>query len=180
MASAFLDALPLLGEKLSFQGLILTGPNMSDAEREMLRQRASSHPVDVLTSSREARAWVCRASLIVTMAGYNSLSEVLALRKKALVVPRSGPSREQRIRSQFFSERGLVHMLDPDRLTADRLTGELLRLHANNSIPDPDRIPPLDGAQQAARVMLEQTVQRSRHSGRSARQRWAVRGPRWS
>nr|NIV75089.1 glycosyltransferase [Gammaproteobacteria bacterium]NIW86411.1 glycosyltransferase [Gammaproteobacteria bacterium] len=66
-----------------------------------------------------------RASAVVTMAGYNSLCEVLAARKKALVVPRAGPSQEQRIRCQLFSERNLIRVLDPNDLEPARMAQEL-------------------------------------------------------
>ena len=88
------------------------------------------------------------------MAGYNSLCEVLAWRKKALVVPRAGPSAEQRIRSQVFSQRSLVRMLDPDNLTPERMAQELMQLLTDDNIPNLDNIPPLDGAQQAALALL--------------------------
>jgi predicted glycosyltransferase len=89
------------------------------------------------------------------MAGYNSLCETLQARKKALVVPRRGPSAEQRIRSEIFSQRRLVMTLDPDSLTPDRMAEKVMRLiSADGAIPDPANLPPLDGARRAASVVL--------------------------
>jgi predicted glycosyltransferase len=88
------------------------------------------------------------------MAGYNSMCEMLDARCKALVVPRRGPSAEQRIRSQIFSERRLVRVVDPEVLTPDRFSEELLQLLFADEIPDGASVPPLDGARRTANVLI--------------------------
>jgi len=122
------------------------------AERQALTAQAAGQPVDI--RCEDATSWLGQASAVLTMAGYNSLCEVLAWRKKALVVPRAGPSAEQRIRSRLFSERRLIRMLDPDDLTPWRLAHEVSGLLTTNEVPDPSNIPLLDGAQKAANVIL--------------------------
>jgi predicted glycosyltransferase len=154
VARTFLRAFPLLLPEMPLRAVVLTGPHMDPAERTDLRAQAAAYPVEVLSSVEDATLLLRQATAVVTMAGYNSLCEVLAWRKKALVVPRAGPSAEQRIRSQVFSQRHLVRMLDPDSLTPERLAQELMQLLTDDNIPDPDNIPPLDGAQQAALALL--------------------------
>jgi predicted glycosyltransferase len=154
VARTFLRAFPLLLPEMPLRAVVLTGPHMDPAERTDLRAQAAAYPVEVLSSVEDATLLLRQATAVVTMAGYNSLCEVLAWRKKALVVPRAGPSAEQRIRSQVFSQRHLVRMLDPDHLTPERLAQELMQLLAADNIPNPDNIPPLDGAQQAAMVLV--------------------------
>lgn len=51
------------------------------------------------------------------MGGYNTVSELLSLRRPALIVPRVVPRQEQLIRAQALSRRGLVRMLHPGELT---------------------------------------------------------------
>jgi predicted glycosyltransferase len=92
----------------------------------------------------------------VAMAGYNTLAELLARRKKALVVPRAGPSAEQRIRTALFSERRLVAAIDPDDLRPDRLADELLRLLDDPTIPDVEALPRFDGAPSVARLLASE------------------------
>ena len=130
---------------MQLRALILTGPHMSPAERADLMAQAAACPVEILSSSEDATLLLRQAAAVVTMAGYNSLCEVLALRKKALVIPRSGPSAEQRIRSQIFSQQRLIRMLDPDHLAPERLAHELMQLLTDDNIPNPANIPPLDG-----------------------------------
>jgi predicted glycosyltransferase len=156
LAKAFLDAFPLLARHVPLRAVILTGPNMPIAEREVLEAGAAGYPVEI--RCEDSTPWLQQASAVVTMAGYNTLCEVMKWRKKALVVPRSGPSQEQRIRSRLFSEQGIIRTVDPDSLTPRRLTKELVRLLNDNQVPDLSRVPLLDGAERAASVILGGSV----------------------
>lgn len=61
------------------------------------------------------------ADLVVSMAGYNTVCELLALGQRTLLVPRFTPRKEQLVRATLLAERGLVHMLHPEHLTPERL-----------------------------------------------------------
>lgn len=88
------------------------------------------------------------------MAGYNSICEVMAWQKKALVIPRAGPSAEQRIRSQLFAQRRLIHMIYPDELTPSRLARGVFELLVDDAVPNREAMPALDGARRAAEALL--------------------------
>jgi predicted glycosyltransferase len=154
MARAFLDALPSVLHAADVRALIVTGPNMPAADREQLAAQAAGLPARVETSVTDMTAVLQGAAAVVTMGGYNSLCEVLRWRKKALVVPRRGPSAEQRMRARLFAARGLMRMLDPDDLAPQRLAEELIALLSQDGIPDEANIPPLDGARRAAELLL--------------------------
>ena len=66
------------------------------------------------------------ADVVITMAGYNSLGQVLQLRKKSLVVPRSGPSAEQQMRARLFAQRGLADVIYPWELSPKKMAGKLM------------------------------------------------------
>jgi predicted glycosyltransferase len=149
LLEAFLEALPLLWQHTRVRAVVLTGPNMPAADRAALAARSGSAPVQILGSG-DTRALLSRASAVVTMAGYNTICEVLQARKKALVVPRAGPSAEQRMRSQLLAQRGLARVVDPDALTPDYLALELMRLLLDEAIPNVRHIPAMDGAARAA------------------------------
>jgi predicted glycosyltransferase len=151
LAKVFLEAFPRLSRTLRLRALILTGPNMPAADREMLVAGAAAYPIEV--RCEDATPWLPQASAVVTMAGYNSLCEILRWQKKALVVPRAGPSAEQRIRSRLFAKRRLIRVIEQAQLGHEILARELPRL-MSDGIPDPDNIPPLDGAEQAADAIL--------------------------
>jgi predicted glycosyltransferase len=153
VAKAFVEAIPIVARETNLGAVLLTGPNMSAADGEALRARAPAC-LQIEAGLETATEWIRRASVVVTMGGYNSLCEVLKWRKKALVVPRPGPSAEQLIRSQLFSERSLVHVCPPCPLPS-QLAWQLLRLLDEDGVPDSTRIPPLDGAQRSAALLLD-------------------------
>ena len=61
---------------------------------------------------------------------------------------------EQTLRTKLFAERGLVHCLSLDEATPDAMARALVRLHHADNLPDPANLPPMDGAQRAAAVIL--------------------------
>ncbi len=156
LAKTFLDALPMIVEETGLEAMLLPGPNMPVADRQVLRDRSLSYPVEVQGSPCNITPWVHGAVAVVSMGGYNSLCEVLEWQKKTLVVPREGPSAEQRIRSQIFSQRNLVRTLDPQSLTPECLAQGLIQLLADDDLPEPARMPPMDGARRAATLLLDE------------------------
>jgi predicted glycosyltransferase len=155
LADTFLRALPLVRREVRVRGAILAGPNMPTQERERLAWRGAHQEVDVSDGHGDSLPWLQRAAAVVTMAGYNTLSEALAARRKALAVPRAGPSAEQRMRARLFADRRLIAQLEPEALAPKRLAEELLALLAHDGIPDGSRIPLMDGAQRAAAFLVE-------------------------
>jgi predicted glycosyltransferase len=153
LASAFLDAVPTIRDELGLRGVILAGPTMPSDHREAILARANG-TVGVTTAQGGADAWVRGASAVITMGGYNSICEVMRWHKKALIVPRSGPSAEQRTRAKLLAEKRIVAMLDPSELSAARLAGELARLLSDDGIPEVASIPLLNGAGRAAEIIL--------------------------
>jgi predicted glycosyltransferase len=146
----FLEALPMVRIGIGQGAVILTGPNMPRRERDTLLARSESHRIRVETGVQDSIEWLLRASSVLMMGGYNSLCEALRARKRALVVPRRGPSAEQRMRSRLFAERSLIRTLDPRDLTPRALAAELARLLRDDGIPNVAGLPPMDGAQRAS------------------------------
>lgn len=154
LAETFALAVAAMGTALKCEAMLLTGPNMAIAQRAHL---ASLGNVRVESAYGDATIWIRQASVIVTMAGYNSLCEVLTWQKKAVVVPRRGPSAEQRMRTDLFSARSLIRGLRPSTLNPLRLGEELVSLLADDRIPDLPAIPRLDGARVSASFLLDRT-----------------------
>src|SRR5439155_22808958 len=91
-----------------FKKLIALGVNsQADESRELILE-AAGLPVQIVPYVTDSLHQIAGADLVVCMAGYNTLSEVLSLGKKALIVPRPGPSAEQTMRARLFAERGLI------------------------------------------------------------------------
>ena len=130
LAEAFIEAeLPA-----DAVGVLVTGPFMPRGVRERLQARCRERPGrrHVLGLIGEPTQLLTVAERVITMGGYNSLTEVVALGKHALVVPRTRPRREQLLRAQRFAALGLVELLHPDRLSAAALAAWIAR-----PLPDP-------------------------------------------
>jgi predicted glycosyltransferase len=154
IAKTFLGAVPTLLRETPLQAAILPGPNMPAEQLEDLIRLSEGLPVEVIRGFEDATQLLPKATAVVTMAGYNSMCEALSWEKRALVIPRAGPSAEQRIRSRLFAERHLIYVLDPDEMTPQTMAEGLLSLLADDNMPDRGSIPPLDGAERAAEAML--------------------------
>jgi len=96
-------------------GVMVTGPCMPTATRDHLKQRCQG---DSRWHIHEFHPEPCRllaqAERVVAMGGYNTVSEILAFEKPALVVPRVQPRQEQWIRAERLSRMGLLDVLRPD------------------------------------------------------------------
>jgi predicted glycosyltransferase len=153
LANAFVKAWPEI-KKPDLEACILPGPNMLPRDKSRLRTRARALGIRVPRGKVDAIPWIREATAVVTMAGYNSLCEVLRWGRPALIVPRRGPSAEQRMRARRFTERRIAAFLDWDDLTTESLARELIALLDAKGVPDLDNIPSLDGASRAARTIL--------------------------
>ena len=126
MMSACLDALDSMPSFLRPQAIFLTGLLMAPEQRRDLESRAAGKPVEVLKSVTDSISYMNAADVIVTMAGYNSLVESLRLGKKLVVVPRMGPSKEQKTRARIFHDLGLVECVNQEDATAERLAAAII------------------------------------------------------
>ncbi len=127
LLSASLDALAGLPRERRVRGLLVHGPEMSEEDRDALRARAAGRPVTLMAFSDELVELMNAADAVVSMAGYNTICEILSLAKPAIVVPRVHPVREQELRATRMAARGWIRMIPPDRLTPATLGEALLR-----------------------------------------------------
>jgi predicted glycosyltransferase len=108
--------------------LLLTGPFMPPDVRGRLARRAATNPrLRVLDFVREPEPLLRRADRVIAMGGYNTVFEVLAFEKRALIVPRVKPRREQLIRAECLRDLGLLDVLHPDDATPRALGAWLAR-----------------------------------------------------
>ena len=151
----YLDAVPLVNRTQPASTVLVTGPFMPETARKAVRDRANAVGVRVETAVGDGLAFVNAADLVVSMAGYNTLSEILRFRKPAIVVPRLGPSAEQRMRSTIFAERGLISLVNPEDLSPARLASAIVEALSKGTSPNPRRVPVLRGVSTATRALLQ-------------------------
>ncbi|MDE2367557.1 MAG: hypothetical protein KGN16_01190 [Burkholderiales bacterium] len=103
------------GAPNDFHSVIVTGPLMPGAESQALRNAAAGRDdVEIVAYASEPMPSIRAADLVVSMAGYNTCVELLAARKKAILVPRSVPRLEQKLRADLLAGLGLFDAVDPD------------------------------------------------------------------
>jgi predicted glycosyltransferase len=151
----YLRAVRLLGSGAVFATLMAVGVNAPSDIRRELEVEARGLPVRLVSHVDDSLSQMAAADLVVCMAGYNTLSEVLFLKKKALVVPRSGPSAEQKMRAELFAAKHLIDMIDPNDLSPETLAARLVADLERNDYPAQGEPVPMDGARQAADRLVE-------------------------
>jgi predicted glycosyltransferase len=150
----FIDAVRLMFPRVSFDAVLSTGPFMHPEQHMLLRRKAKGLPIHVTRHGQDNIRLLRRADLVISMAGYNTISEILRYRKRAIVVPRSGPSAEQTIRTRLMGERGLFTVVHARELTAEGFAALIRRKLAEPLPVDAPGVLGMDGAANAAERLL--------------------------
>jgi predicted glycosyltransferase len=109
-------------------GVVVTGPFMSAEVKHRLTDRSRRNPrLRILNFIPEPTMLVDRADRIIAMGGYNTVCEVLSFQKRALIIPRTKPRREQAIRAERLQNLGLIDTIDPENLDPAALSSWLRR-----------------------------------------------------
>ena len=110
----------------TLQGCLVTGPFMPrETKSELLALAGTDARLRVLDFVRNPGLLLRRANRVVTMCGYNALTEAITLRVPVLGIPRVRPRVEQLIRARAFEERGLIDVLYPDDATPEAIASWL-------------------------------------------------------
>ena len=126
---ALWQALPRLTE--NFQVLHLCGKGNSNASFTGMRNYVQQEYLN----EEMADAYAC-ADIIVSRAGANSLCEILAARKPALLIPypKSASRGDQLLNAESFRARGLSRVLLQEDMTPESLTCEIEQLYHDRGI----------------------------------------------
>jgi predicted glycosyltransferase len=100
---------------LPHRAYVVLGPFMPADLQARFKSRAERLPkVQIATFVPNLGKHMRRSLGVVAMGGYNTFCEILSYDKPALIVPRSRPRLEQKIRAERMQELGLVRMLEDD------------------------------------------------------------------
>jgi len=109
------------------RSVVVTGPFMAEAAQRQLRAEAPPG-VRLKTFLPGLEHTLAAADVVISLAGYNTVCEVLGAGTPAVLVPRLRHHREeQRMRAERLSALGLVEHLDMDALTPRALTDAVSR-----------------------------------------------------
>jgi predicted glycosyltransferase len=100
---------------LPHDALLVMGPFMASEAREEIATRAAAiGRVNVIEFDSRIEKLIVESQGVVGMCGYNTFCELLSFDKRALMVPRVAPRKEQYLRACRAAELGLIEMLHPD------------------------------------------------------------------
>ncbi len=139
VTEVYLEGLQNLPRRIRLKTTVMFGPEMPTDKRDDLVKRYE-HLEDVRFRDFEPdlSPHYARADLIVSMAGYNTVCELLSFGKRAILVPRYKPVLEQLIRARRLSELGFFDMIEPSELTPEKLMTQVLASLENPTRPMPD------------------------------------------
>ena len=117
--------------------VVVTGPLMPNDDVERLRALAAGTGVELYEARTDMHRLIVGARAVVSMAGYNTVAELMQARRPALLVPRVRPTEEQLVRAREVARRGQQAMLHPDDLSPRTMRAALDRL-LSRSAPLPE------------------------------------------
>lgn len=99
--------------ELALSSLLVFGPFINPERQRDFQERIAKLPrIEAILFDNKLELLMQRATSIVAMGGYNTFCEILSFDKKALIVPRTKPRLEQRIRAVEAERLGLICRLD--------------------------------------------------------------------
>jgi predicted glycosyltransferase len=127
LITTYLEGLSMLPRLVQLRTTVIFGPHVDAASRRTILQRFGTLPdVDFLDFEPDLAAHYASADVVVAMAGYNTVCELLSFRRPAVLVPRATPVGEQLLRARLLAERGYFDYIEPHQLTPDVLIGRVL------------------------------------------------------
>jgi predicted glycosyltransferase len=120
---------------LQQRAVIVTGPFMSPTAQQAFHERCENiEHLEIIEFDNHIELLMQKAIGIVAMGGYNTFCEILSFDKRALIVPRSVPRREQLIRAQRATALGLVTMLEENEACNPETMAKALK-HLPEQLP---------------------------------------------
>lgn len=137
----YLDGLADLPRSTALRTTVVFGPQMSASDREALLQEFGYlADVSFLEFEADLAKRYAAADVVVSLAGYNTVCELLSFAHRAILVPRAQPVQEQLIRARLLAAKGYFDLIEPENLKPDILIARVLSALK----PTPTVVPPLD------------------------------------
>ena len=127
VVEAYLEGLLGLPRRFALRTTIIFGPQMPESRRTRILERFGVLPdVAFFDFEPDLGRRYAEADVVVSMAGYSTVCELLSSGRRAILVPRTEPVREQLIRARRFAELGYFDLVEPRHLEPERLIRKVL------------------------------------------------------
>ncbi len=115
--AASIAAIRAIPQQHQVKALIVAGPELAPQRAQEIRQAAQScFGTDVVEFIDDMMSYMNAADTVVSMAGYNTICELLTLGKRAIIIPRVAPVEEQKIRAERMATLSVFHTILPGDL----------------------------------------------------------------
>lgn len=161
MITAYLEGLSNLPRNIALKSTIVFGPQMSSETQSTLIERFGYlTDVEFHEFEPDLTQLYSEADLVVSMAGYNTVCELLSFGRNAILVPRAEPVKEQLIRARLLAAEGLFDIVEPTELSPELLIEKVLA-SLKPSVEGPIRfdLQGLPRIRERIRELLEEKVQ---------------------
>jgi predicted glycosyltransferase len=118
----------------------VTGPLMADDDHVKIASLAEPHRIEVHRVLPDLRNTIAEADCVVSMAGYNTVCDIVSYRRRSILVPRAGPSYEQSLRAERLAECGIADVIPVDELRPESLADAIENALAEPP-PSPEALP---------------------------------------
>jgi predicted glycosyltransferase len=116
--------------------VLVLGPFMPAEARSRIRTRAAAlDRASVIDFESRLEPLIRDAVGLVAMGGYNTFCELLSFDKRAILVPRTAPRREQLIRARRAAELGLAGVFEPEAVRDPQVMAQALRALPHQPLP---------------------------------------------
>jgi predicted glycosyltransferase len=123
-----LEAFAHAARAAAWDAVMVAGPQSSAGDQGALQRMAADAGVEFHASVGNLPDLLPHVDALVSMGGYNTLSEALSLGTPTLCVPRAHPRREQLMRARSFANLDLLRLVEPERLSPDVVRAEVTTL----------------------------------------------------
>jgi predicted glycosyltransferase len=112
------------GPEHALQSTIVFGPQLDAAAAGAVRALARDRPdVEFVDFEADMARRYEAADVVVSMAGYNTVCELMTAGVRGVLVPRAAPVQEQLIRARRLAARGCFRVVEPGALAPGALIG---------------------------------------------------------
>jgi predicted glycosyltransferase len=119
--ATYLKMVRLFRDKIDFHSSLITGPFVPEDTYEKYLQDATELGVDLLRFVNGTTEWFANSDLVISTAGYNSVTQILQAADRCILIPRVMHRKEQLLRASVLNELNLVTMFHPDEVTPSDL-----------------------------------------------------------
>ena len=161
LLNALFEASSLLARTHPHQIYAFAGPFMPEEEFSQLQQAAANRPnVTLRRFTARLIDYLEKADLSVSLGGYNTTMNLLRTQVRSLVLPSlaKGQNNEQSIRAEKLAELGVLDLLEPDDLDAERLTRIITTCLSKAPVPYQFDLQGADNTARLIKAMLKERI----------------------